>query len=434
MISFFARPYARSWAHIWSCMGAYICLCMLLSSPVAAQTSEPEGSLTLATALQTTLRHSPELAVTQYSLRAAEARIEQAGLRPNPQLSLELEDFAGTGELRGMHSLQTTLSLSQVIELGDKRRRRVATATAGLDLNGIEKQAQELDIFAEVNRRFLAVVEAQETLAFAQRSVELAESAFNAIDVRVQAARSPEAERSRASVALLRARLEVQHAQGDLDAARYALAAMWGSNAPAFTRAEAQLFELPTTVEFTTLTQRLQANPDFLRFAAESRLREAELRLAQAQARSNLNFTLGMRRLETSDDVGLVAGISMPLRLFDRNQGAIHEAETRRVQADAAQRAARVKAEATLYALYQELIYSRTLAATLRNEGLPQAQRALDQTRYGYDRGRFSYMELATAQRELLELESAAITAAAETHRLMIEIERLTDEPLAASE
>ncbi len=68
---------------------------------------------------------------------------------------------------------------------------------------------------------------------------------------------------------------------------------------------------------------------------------------------------------------------------------------------------------------------------TLRDAVLPQAQQALEQTQYGYERGRFSYLELAVAQRELLELESAAIDAAADSQQMLCEIERLTGQALA---
>ena len=87
-----------------------------------------------------------------------------------------------------------------------------------------------------------------------------------------------------------------------------------------------------------------ERNPDITRFASQARLREAELRLAQAQARPNLAFSVGVRRLEESSDNALVAGFSMPLPVFDRNQGAIREARVRRAQSDAELQAALTRA------------------------------------------------------------------------------------------
>ena len=83
-----------------------------------------------------------------------------------------------------------------------------------------------------------------------------------------------------------------------------------------------------------------------------------------------------------------------------------------------------------MFGLYQELTATRGRVETLRSEALPEAQQALEQTQYGYERGRFSYLELATSQQELLDLRAAIIDAAADYHRVLAEIERLTNAPL----
>jgi cobalt-zinc-cadmium efflux system outer membrane protein len=397
------------------------------------RSTEPGGRLTVARAVEAALAGNPDLAVTAYDLKAADARITQAGVRLNPELSAELEDFAGTDTVRGIDALQTTLTLSQVIELGDKRARRTNVASIDRELFAVERQAQQLDVLAEVMRRFIDVVEIQEEVTLTQRATAVAQETLTAIAERVRAARSPEAEQSRATIALTRARIEQQQAASALQGARRSLAAVWGSNTPAFTEADAELFELAPSDSFETLTERLKRNPDFLRFATATRLRDAELRLAQAQARSNVNVSLGLRRYEASDDFGLVAGVSVPIRRFDRNQGAIREAEARVEQVGAETEAAFIAAEATLFGLYQELLSAGASSEALRKDAIPQAQAALAQTRDGYQRGRFSYLELSAAQQELLDLERASIQAAAEYHRLQAEIERLTGESITTA-
>ena len=208
--------------------------------------------------------------------------------------------------------------------------------------------------------------------------------------------------------------------------ARYALAASWGSADPDFTTARAELFELRATEPLQALLNRLDASPDFAQLASEARLREAELRLARAQARPSLAFSLGLRHLAEGDDTALVAGFSVPISLRDRNQGAIREAQVRLAQTGVLADTARIRARSSLLSLHQQMDADRARVETLRSEALPQARLALDQTRSGYDRGRFSFLELATAQEELLALQDAAIDAAADYHRLLVEIERLT--------
>jgi len=120
----------------------------------------------------------------------------------------------------------------------------------------------------------------------------------------------------------------------------------------------------------------------------------------------------------------------MPLPVFDKNQGAVREAQARRAQSEAERNSALIRTRAAMYGLYQGVSAARERAESLRNEALPQAQTALEQTQSGYERGRFSFLELLTAQQEVIELRAAAIDAATDYHQLLAELERVTSEPL----
>ena len=413
---------------------AALCVALQLTAGVAAQSvprADAARELTLAEAIELALERNPDLRATRYELTAAQGRITQAGLRINPALDLELENFAGSGDVHGLGALETTLSVSQVIELGDKRNLRIAVAESDWNVIVQEQRARELDVLSEVARSFIAVTAAQERQRFAQEATALARRTLDALTERVDAARSPIAEQSRARIALTRAMLEEQRVGSELRAARASLVSLWGDDEPQFSRANADLFRFDELRPFEALFAAVQLTPDFLAFASEARLREAELRLAQARARPNIAVSLGLRRLEDGDDMALVAGFSKELAVRDRNQGAIFEARARVAQTEAAQRAALTRVRAALFSVYQEMSAAQSLAETLRNEAVPQAQTALAQVQAGYDVGRFSFLELATAQQELLELQAAAIDAAADYHSLKADLERLTSEPLS---
>ena len=180
----------------------FIAIVVLASAPTtAADAIEPRGAITLAQALDTALKNNPELAASRYELTAAQARIIQAGLRLNPELSLELEDFAGSGRVRSTDALQTTLAFSQVVELGGKRSLRRSVAEADSDLVTLDLRARQLDLLAEVTLKYIDVVAAQERARFAEENAALAQRTLDAIAGRVKAARSPIAEESRARIA-----------------------------------------------------------------------------------------------------------------------------------------------------------------------------------------------------------------------------------------
>lgn len=402
-----------------------ICACTLL---LAARAAASGDALTLAEALESTLARNPELAAGAFSLSEAQARLTQAGLGPNPEASLELENFGGNGEWRDTQSLETTLALSQVIELGGKRQARVQRAEADRDLAEIDQRSRQLDVLAETTRRYVDAAAAESRRDYAREAARLAREMRDAIAHRVEAARSPVAEGSRAAGALIRAEIELAEAESEVRAARYWLASSWGDVEPRFARLAADLFRFDRTEPFPTWYARIERNPAVLRFATESRLRTAELRLAESQARPNLTVSLGVRRFEAGGDHALVASASMPLGIRDRNQGAIAEARARlaHVEADRAAQLSRLRA--SLFAIYEEMEAARLRATRLRDEAQPAAREALAQTRVGYERGRFSFLDLASAQAELLDIELAALEAAADHHRLKTELERLTGE------
>ncbi len=277
--------------------------------PSASSAAEPTGELTLSRAIAVALARNPDLTASDYELKAADARIMQARLRPNPEVSVQLDNLGISGAARGIDVLASTLSLSQVIEMGDKRARRADVAGSDRDLLGVERQAQQLDVLVEVARRFITVVAAQERVVFAQSARDLAQRTLDAITTRVQAARSPEAERSRARIAVMRGLVEEQQAESEVRSARLALSALWGSQAPQFTRAQADLFTLDPIGPFEALVQKLERNPDFVRFASEARLRDAEVRLAQAQARPNITVGVGRGPVQRDAQHGNYSGL-----------------------------------------------------------------------------------------------------------------------------
>ncbi|MCC7463918.1 MAG: TolC family protein [Gammaproteobacteria bacterium] len=391
--------------------------------------------LTLRQAIEAAIAHNPDLAVFEFDFRANDAQRRQAALRPPIDAGVSLEGFAGTGPLQGLGGSEATLSISRIIELGGKRRARIAAVAAGRDALSSARQVAQLDVVAEVTRRFIAVAEAQEKVALARRVTELAADTARASDVRVQAARAPHVELDRAAVAEQRARVELQSAASQLEAARHSLAAMWGSdeaslNGRPLGSVHADLYRLPGAGDFAALIARLAQNPDFLRLATEERLRDAELRLAASQRRADLTLGGGLRRLQDGRDYGLVASFSIPLFAGRRAEGAIAEASARRDAVGAEREAAVVRARARLFALHRQLQDAVAVAQSLESTTIPTMEEALRETEYAFERGRYSYLELVDAQREYLALQSQRIDASTLAQLLAAEIERLTSAPL----
>jgi len=410
-------------AHAW-------CAALLVGAAGTAASQE----LTLASAIEQTLASNPELRVYAPRLTANRARAEVAALRPPLEFQAEVQDAFGTGRASGFDIAETTFALSQVIELGGKRDLRVGAAAAGTAFTTADRAAAELDVLAEVTRRFIHVAADQEHLAVTERATALADENVAAAAARVAAARAPEAEVRRARVTRARAAVEQEHAEHELLTSRRKLAAMWGDTDPTFGRVGADLYALPPTESYEQLLARLADSPDFARFASEERLRDAELRVAEAHARTDLTWRAGVRFLSETNDEALLFGVTMPLYAGKRARGEIAVARAERDQTAAEREAHRVRAEAELFELFQELRHAITEADVLRTSVVPEMEAALEATRIAFERGRYSYLEWVDAQRELVEVQRALIDASANAHLYRTEIERLTGEPLSSAE
>jgi cobalt-zinc-cadmium efflux system outer membrane protein len=355
-----------------------------------------------------TLEKNLALVAFGYAVRAQEGQVLQAGLGPNPKIGVLVENVLGTDSLSGFGSAETTLNLGWVLERG-KRERRLDAARTGVSLLEAEADIQRLDAAAETARFFLTNLALQERLTLTDGAVRLAEQTVTAVKKRVEVGRTPSADLGGAEAELARIRLGREDIDHELRTARRYLAARWEDTQPDFDRVNGNVRQLPTPDDYPKLLARFEQNPNISRYLSDRRLREAEVRLAEAQAKPNWQLTGGIRRLEQGNDLALVAGITIPLATHNRNQGRIAEASTRLSMTDADEAATRVKIETRLFALYQELLRSLHRAETLSDEILPRIEAVLSETEHAYAAGRYSYLELKIVQADLLEARTARV-------------------------
>lgn len=392
----------------------------------AADAADQRESLTLARAIELASSHSPSVAAFGAETEAATHRNEAEALPPNLLLESEFENFAGTGPTSGGQVLESTVRITRVFELGDKATLRRSVGSAELKRLAADQHTRQLDLAAEIARRFVHVLSDQEMLTTAERATVLARQARDAARQRVTIGASSPAALGRAEIALARAGIEQEHAEHELATSRVKLAVLWGEQTPSFTRAEGNLFELHAPESFDAYRARLESSPDLARFTSQLQTEDARIRLAQAQRKPDVSVSAGVRRLEAFDDQALVAGFSVPLGTRRRADYQERAARANRTVIESEREARRLELHATLFDLYQELLHARTEARSLRETVRPQAEAMLKTTSEGYQAGRFSLLELADAQIQLIELERESIRAAAQFHTLMIDIKRVT--------
>lgn len=416
-------PLARS-----ASLRAVAALILALRTASAAAEATP---VTLADAVERTLRASPELAPYAAERRAADARAIQAKLGPNPTLGLEVEDVLGSGDFSAGREAQTTLRVGREIELGGKRGARIRAAERAIDRASVDYEVARAGVLAELTKRFIRVLAAQEILDLAGRHVTALERGLAVARRRAVAGAASVADETRTSIALARGRLREEDSRHELSVALVALAASWGEQPPSFDRVFGSLAEREKVGPWEDVAARIDASPEMALRASERALREAELSVALARRIPDLGLSAGIRRLEGRDEQALVFGIEMPLPLFDRNQGGILESRAAVDRVDAERIAAEGRLRATLFALHQELLHAEHVLDAMEKEIVPDAERAQEAVRRGYERGTLSSLEVLDATRTAIEVQQERVEVAESFHVLRVEIARLTGSVVA---
>jgi len=391
----------------------------------APSMTQVDGEITLTKAMAAALLRSPDLAVFAWEMRAAEARLLQAGLWSNPQVKIEIEDFGGSGELSGSESLETTISLSQSLPLGGDIIRQRESAGFAAQLVGWDYEAARLEVLTDTTERFIEVLASQRRVALAKETLDLAQQVSDGIGKRVAGGASPEVELLRAKAPVAAARVALRRAGRALEAARIQLALSWAENNPAFDKVVGNFEEVSAAPNPAALIALLNQNPQVARWAVQISKRQADLKLAQAQATPDLTVELGLRHANASDDQAVVLGFEIDLPIFNRNQGAIQEARIGVAAAAYERHAAQLRVAAAITDAYKSLAGAYDQITGLRDDALPIAQDAFDATHHAFDLGELGFLDVIDSERSLIELRSQYIEALSEYHIATARLEGL---------
>ncbi len=391
----------------------------LLSLLLAAiGTAQASAGLSLPEALAAAFAQNPELAAAGREVGVAEGERRQAGLLPNPELSWEAEDTR-------RDTRTTTITLSQPFELGGKRGARVAVATTGQAIAQLELERQRNGLRADVVQAFHTALRAQTALELAQQSQALTERGLRVVQGRVTAGQASPVEATRAQVQLAQAQSEVRRAASQRSVAYQALARLTGSPLATFDHLQAANLSPGAAPTAEALLDKVEQTAEWRLAAAQVERGEASLGSEKAQRIPDLTVSLGSQYSREDRERVNVVGLSMPLPLFDRNQGNVLVAARRADQARDLRNAVELRLRSeTRSALSQWATAMQEVQAYDRTI-LPSAQQAVDTATRGFEMGKFAFLDVLDAQRTLIEARGLYLDALAAATDARAQLERV---------
>lgn len=371
------------------------------------------------------LDNSPVLKAAEKSIEAAEGDLKQAGLWLNPELAIEVENFGGKDDLEGFDGAETTVAISQQLELGGKRSARKSIALQGKTLADWGKSGLEQNLRLATMKAFYAVLAAQMRLEQADQLLALAEQGYRTVSDRVEAGKVSPVQQLRASVELNSARSALDTADRQLVQSRQELCAKWGDPKPDFESVIGNFDELFDLPDWAVLQKSFPYNPDVQRWDAELASKNASLELERANSIPDVTLSFGVRQYEETGENAYVAGLEFPLPFFDRNQGRRKSAQAEFSRTFHLRDAAVARLASELQSGYQELLASHQRARTLQQGIMPAAEQANEAAQIGYQEGKFDFLEALDAQRTLFEVKGQYIDAFSAYHEARLNLLRL---------
>lgn len=388
--------------------------------------------LSLQQALQHTLQRSSVLQAYPYQQRIAEANLLQAGNRPVPQLNVAVENILGSGDNRGLAGAELTLSLSQQIELGSKRQRRLDVAGWQSQLQQDDYELVRLDVLADTTGQYIQLLHLQQQRLLTEQKIGRETALLNTALERSKASNLHEADISRIKLKLLRSKIALTTLDQQLELQRYQLAARWNAE-PDFSAVTGNLSTLPLLPGLAELQTRLQRSPLTNRYLTRQRLAQSRLQQAEADSKADITLSAGVKRNEAQNDTSLVLGFSMPLYSAATSKASRLTAQAEQELAATQQQLNHTELNLLLKHYLLQLNTLRSVIAAIANQLLPQAGHLLTTSTAGYQQGQIDLLSVLAADEELAQANLELLESQSRFHLILLELERLTGQPLALS-
>lgn len=402
-------------------------LAVLTASAIAglaasAEQPPPTSPLSLTEVLVLAGRFDPSLDAGLARVEAAEAGVRQAGVRPNPTVGFDIENFAAIGGIGYADRTEATLFYEHTLERGGKLGARVGVAQAEANIARARMLVRRLDLIETVQVAWVEVHSADAMIALAERRLAVAIDLERDVARRVAAARDPLFAGERARTAVAQASIDLDRAREQARQARRRLAAFWrGGDDVALDPAG---YFKPAIHPARPLDDSI---PDLQLLAAERDYAQASISVESSRAMPDPRLRGGVRYLADGDGVALIVGGSIPLQRFDTNRNAIDRARAERLATEKDIEAWRTYREREVDRLIVQRSGSVREIGRIDSEVLPGARRTAELARDGFNRGggAFTYLDIAETERAILDAEARRIELFRSFHLDTVRLDRL---------
>jgi len=387
--------------------------------PARAQTPSPTPSingLTFEEIYDLAERNNLQIVAVRRRRAVAAAAILIAGERPNPNFT--------SAYTRSEPRWQP--SVSQLIELGGKRGRRIDVARNELRLTELDLEAALRTLRHDVRAAYFNIGLARNTLVLGQQAVDQAKELADIARTRFEAGDIAQFEVLQANLAVDRATNDLARLENAERIARATLNQLLNRAPDAPLDLRDSLFGKPASISTPELIGRaLQSNVDLRTAEQQIAAEQSRLKLARAQRVPDLTLEPG---LETHDSAfshpGFKMQVSVPLPIFNRGGAEIKRSSAMLEQLQAERDATRQRVSSDIGRAALNLDSARKQVEFYETKLLPEAERVRELANEAYRIGQTSLLSVIDATRNAREVRQAYLQALSDYQTALADLEQ----------
>lgn len=384
-----------------------------------------ETILSFDEAVSKTLALSPKLRIAGSEISAKAGAKVQSSLLPNPVLGYSVENVFGNKDWQGWESAESRYEIAQLIETGGKRGYRYQTAKFQYYAAQAGFEARQLFVLNRLLKLFTLVVSAQENYQLAVDQTKVAEEVYKTVSAKVEAGKVSLIQQNKAEIALSTAQINLEKTKAEFFKSRERLSILWGASCPDFDRVSFPFYEInsPRPIEECLLD--IRNNPELVRSQMDHNAAHQNLNLEKSLAIPDVTVTLGYKTLQDTGNKGMILGASIPIPLFNQNQGNVQKARAETFKTRDQYVELELALENKLSIAHRELIRAYKEAEKIRSTVLKAATQSFELAKEGYNEGKFEYLDMLDSQKTLFEVRERYIQALLNYHQSIADIEYL---------
>jgi cobalt-zinc-cadmium efflux system outer membrane protein len=402
----------------------YLFLHLILCLSLFAENLELNlsGKLSESAVIEAVLKYNPSIQSKLKQSLAETARNRQTGLLPNPALTLEFEDFGGSGSASGTDNLASSYKLSQEVFTAGKLGYLRGIGELKTQRSSLKLELQKLKLISDTRRIFITLAILQECISIEQQKQKSLDSLHKLLTKKVEAGDIPPIQLNSTLMESTLSRTELARIKREYKAEKRRLSSLWNQPEPGFTEV---LMDLDTTAALPSKKQlqtAIEEYPSLLLEKLNISISERQLELERASRTPNIEVSAGATRFKEEQNHALTLEFTIPLPFSDKNQHPIEEAKNQLAGAKLGLQQHRLELSAECLASLESMNAIQEQIYSYEESILPAAQSVFKGVETGFKVGELDLIHLLNAQQTLLEARKNLIKLKEEffMHRIFL--------------